>query len=252
MNNFEGKFKDKIVVVTGGSRGIGRAVSQSFALSGATVIINYHQSEEKALSLLEEIRKQKGNAEIMKFNVADENSVNEAFSNILQRYGKVDVLVNNAGITRDNLVIRMKAEEWHEVIRVNLDGVFFCTKAVLRPMLKQRSGVIVNVTSVVGIMGNQGQANYCAAKAGIIGFTKAVAREVASRNIRVNAVAPGFIETDMTDRLSEEVKKNILLSLPIGRFGTPQEVAELILFLASDSSAYITGQVVGINGGMLM
>lgn len=242
----------KIAVVTGGSRGIGRAIALRLASAGATVIINYQKSEDKARSVLEELNARGCNGELLRFDVSDEKEVTESFSYILKKYDKINILINNAGIARDNILIRMKSEEWNDVMKVNLDGVFYCTRACLRPMLKQHSGVIINLTSVVGIMGNPGQANYCAAKAGVIGFTKAIAREVASRNIRVNAVAPGFIETDMTVYLSEEVKKNILLSLPSQRFGTPEEVAELVYFLVSDSAGYITGQVFGINGGMLM
>ncbi len=242
----------RIAVVTGGSRGIGRAIALRLALSGATVIINYQKNEEKAKGLLEELRAKGCKGEILPFDVSDEKEVSENFSYILKNYGKIDILINNAGITRDNILIRMKSEEWRDVMKVNLDGVFYCTRASLRSMLKQHSGVIINITSVVGITGNPGQANYCAAKAGVIGFTRAIAREVASRNIRVNAVAPGFIETDMTTQISDEIKRSILLLLPIQRFGTPEEVAELVAFLASDSAAYITGQVIGINGGLLM
>lgn len=252
MNEMKHDLEGRVAVVTGGSRGIGRAIVNRLALSGAKVVINYCKNEENAKKVLEEIEVKGGQGEILRFDVSQENEVNESFSYILKKYGKIDILINNAGITKDNILIRMKSEEWHEVLKVNLDGVFYCTRASLRPMIKQHSGVIINLTSVVGIMGNAGQANYCAAKAGIIGFTKAIAREVASRNIRVNAVAPGFIETDMTDKLPEEVKKNILLSLPAGRLGTPEEVADLVYFLVSDSARYITGQVIGINGGLWM
>lgn len=252
MDENKNNLAGKIAVVTGGSRGIGRAIVLRLASAGATVIINYQKNEEKAKSILEEVQSRGGNGELLRFDVSDEKEVTESFSYILKKYDKINILINNAGITRDNLLIRMKSEEWREVMKVNLDGVFYCTRASLRPMLKQHSGVIINITSVVGMMGNPGQANYCAAKAGVIGFTKAVAREVASRNIRVNAVAPGFIETDMTMNLSEEVRKNILLSLPSQRFGAPEEVAELVYFLVTDSASYITGQVFGINGGLLM
>jgi 3-oxoacyl-[acyl-carrier protein] reductase len=252
MEGINHTLADKVAVVTGGSRGIGRAIALRLASAGAKVIINYNKSEEKAKSVLEELKAKGGEGEILRFDVSDEKEVTESFSYISKKYDKINILVNNAGIARDNILIRMKSEEWHEVMKVNLDSVFYCTRACLRSMLKQRSGVIINMTSVVGIMGNPGQANYCAAKAGVIGFTKSIAREVASRNIRVNAVAPGFITTDMTLQLSEEVKKNILLALPSQRFGTPEEVAELVYFLVSDSASYITGQVIGINGGMLM
>lgn len=252
MEKIEQDLAGKVAIVTGGSRGIGRAIALRLASAGATVIINYQKNEEKAKAVLEELKARGCNGEILRFDVSQEKEVTESFSYILKKYDKIDILINNAGITRDNILIRMKAEEWHDVMKVNLDGVFFCTRACLRPMLKQHSGVIINLTSVVGIMGNPGQANYCAAKAGVIGFTKAIAREVASRNIRVNAVAPGFIETDMTAQFSEEIRKNILFSLPSQRFGTPEEVAELVYFLVSDSASYITGQVIGINGGMLM
>ncbi|HEY4716332.1 MAG TPA: 3-oxoacyl-[acyl-carrier-protein] reductase [bacterium] len=242
----------KIAVVTGGSRGIGSAVALNLASGGAAVIVNYLTNEKKALQVVNELKSSGGTGEAVRFDVSSENDVKNAFDGILDKYGRIDILVNNAGTTMDNLLVRMKSEEWLKVIHTNLNGVFFCTRAVLRTMLKQRSGSIVNLTSVVGITGNRGQANYCAAKAGVIGFTKSVAREVASRGIRVNAVAPGFIETDMTSSLSEEKRNEIKRAIPVEKLGTPGEVADVVFFLCSDLSSYITGQVIGVNGGMLM
>ena len=239
-------------MVTGGSRGIGSAVALDLASGGAAVIVNYLTNEKKALQVVNELKSSGGTGEAVRFDVSSENDVKNAFDGILDRYGRIDILVNNAGTTMDNLLVRMKSEEWLKVIHTNLNGVFFCTRAVLRTMLKQRSGSIVNLTSVVGITGNRGQANYCAAKAGVIGFTKSVAREVASRGIRVNAVAPGFIETDMTSSLSEEKRNEIKRAIPVEKLGTPGEVADVVFFLCSDLSSYITGQVIGVNGGMLM
>ena len=239
-------------MVTGGSRGIGSAVALNLASGGAAVIVNYLTNEKKALQVVNELKSSGGTGEAVRFDVSSENDVKNAFDGILDKYGRIDILVNNAGTTMDNLLVRMKSEEWLKVIHTNLNGVFFCTRAVLRTMLKQRSGSIVNLTSVVGITGNRGQANYCAAKAGVIGFTKSVAREVASRGIRVNAVAPGFIETDMTSSLSEEKRNEIKRAIPVEKLGTPGEVADVVFFLCSDLSSYITGQVIGVNGGMLM
>ena len=245
-------LQDKVALVTGGSRGIGKAVSKQLAEDGANVIINFSSNEEAAQKTLSEILENGGKGEIKKARVENFDEVQALVKNILDRYTKIDILVNNAGITRDNLVMRMDWKEWDEVLNVNLKGTFFCTKAVMRPMLKARYGKIVNVTSVVGVTGNPGQANYSASKAGIIGFTKSVAKELASRNINVNAVAPGFIETEMTDVLSDQIKEVMKKQIPFDRFGSSQDVANLVSFLVSDKASYITGQVIHINGGMYM
>ena len=241
-----------MALVTGGSRGIGKAVSKQLAEDGANVIINFSSNEEAAQKTLSEILENGGKGEIKKARVENFDEVQALVKNILDRYTKIDILVNNAGITRDNLVMRMDWKEWDEVLNVNLKGTFFCTKAVMRPMLKARYGKIVNITSVVGVTGNPGQANYSASKAGIIGFTKSVAKELASRNINVNAVAPGFIETEMTDVLSDQIKEVMKKQIPFDRFGSSQDVANLVSFLVSDKASYITGQVIHINGGMYM
>jgi len=241
----------KVAVVTGGSRGIGRAVACALAREGAAVVLCARDrvALEKAAAELEA-----SGAQVLAIqaDVAQAPQVEQVVEGCLERFGSVDILVNNAGITRDNLLLRMKDEEWEAVLSTNLKGVFHCTRAVLRPMLKQRGGRIINLTSVVGVMGNAGQANYVAAKAGIIGLTKAAAKEVASRGITVNAVAPGFIETDMTHALGPGRQEEIRSKIPLGRFGMPEEVAELVVFLASDRAAYITGQVIHINGGLWM
>jgi 3-oxoacyl-[acyl-carrier protein] reductase len=241
----------KVAVVTGGSRGIGRAVTCALAREGAAVTLCGRDpvALEKVAAELEP-----SGAQVLtvKADVTLAVDVERLIGACLARFGGVNILVNNAGVTRDNLVLRMKDEEWDEVLDTNLKGAFHCTRAVLRPMIKQRGGRIINLTSVVGIMGNPGQANYAAAKAGIIGFTKATAKEVASRAITVNAVAPGFIETDMTNALDPELQEQMRAQIPVGRFGTPEEVAELVVFLASDHAAYITGHVIHINGGVWM
>ncbi len=243
-------LKDKVALVTGGSRGIGRAIVLSFAREGAKVLINYKGNEKAAIETLEEVKKIGGEGEVFKADVGIEEEVDKMFNFVLEKWGRLDILVNNAGITRDNLLIRMKNEEWDQVINTNLKGVFYCTRSALKIMLKQRYGRIINISSVIGLRGNIGQANYAAAKAGIIGFTKAVAKEVASRGITVNAVAPGFILTDMTEVLSEEMKKKALEEIPMGRFGDPEDVASAVKFLASDEAGYITGVVLSIDGGL--
>ncbi len=242
----------KVAVVTGGSRGIGRAVSVLLAEKGARVVVNYLKGEEGAKLTLEEIKKRGKEGIIKRFDVSDFKETENAFKEIVDRFGSIDILVNNAGITRDSLLLRMSEEDWEEVIKVNLNGVFNCTRSVIKYMIKARYGRIVNITSVVGEMGNAGQANYSASKAGIIGFTKTVAKEVASRGINVNAVAPGFIETDMTDKLSERVKEELRAKIPMGRFGKPLDVANAVYFLVSDASAYITGHVLNVSGGLFM
>jgi 3-oxoacyl-[acyl-carrier protein] reductase len=242
------RFKDKIVMVTGGAAGIGRVTAEAFAREGAKLAIcdvNPETGEAAAKSLGAE-------ASFEKVDVANETDVSEWTDQVVKRYGRIDVLVNNAGITRDALLLRMKAADWDLVMNVNLKGAFLCTRAVVRYMAQQRSGRIVNVASVVGVVGNAGQANYVASKAGLIGLTKTVAREFAARGITVNAVAPGFIATQMTAVLSEKVKEGFLSQIPLGRAGTAEEVASAVTFLASDQAAYLTGQVLHVSGGMYM
>lgn len=242
----------KIALVTGASRGIGKQIAITLAKNGATVIVNYNGSKERADEVVNEITAEGGSAEAVQCNVSDNDACAEMVKYILDKYKRVDILVNNAGITKDNLVMRMSEEDFDAVIDTNLKGTFHTIHHLYRAFLKQRSGKIINLSSVSGVMGNAGQANYSASKAGVIGLTKSVARELASRGICVNAVAPGFIESDMTDALSEDAKKCILSTIPMGRPGQAQEVADLVLFLAGSSSDYITGQVININGGMCM
>jgi len=244
------RLSGKVALVTGSARGIGRSIAELFSAEGATVVVNDVGSDAGARETLAGLEAAGGKGSVEMFDVSDTAQVDAGVKNILQAHGRIDVLVNNAGITRDNLLLRMSEEEFDVVLRVNLKGTFLLTKMVTRHMMKQRSGKVVNISSVVGMMGNAGQSNYAAAKAGIIGFTKATARELASRNITVNAIAPGFIQTAMTEALPEAVQKAFLAQIPLGRFAEPREVAELALFLASDASSYITGQVIGINGGM--
>ena len=240
----------QIALVTGASRGIGRAVALALAEAGAEVVVNYSNSPDAADAVVAEIKNCGGQAYALQADVAQEEAVNALIQTVIERSGRIDVLVNNAGITRDGLLMRMKTEDWQSVINLNLSGVFLCTRAVARPMLKQKSGRIINITSVVGLMGNAGQSNYAAAKAGVVGFTRSTAKEMASRGITVNAVAPGFIATDMTKDLDAE---GILAAIPLGRFGTPEQVAGAVRFLASDpAAAYITGQVLQVDGGMVM
>ena len=237
-------------LVTGASRGIGRAVALALAAEGAEVVVNYASSPEAAEAVVAEIQAKGGSAYALKADVSDEASVDDLIKTVLKRSERIDVLVNNAGITRDGLLMRMKTEDWQAVINLNLTGVFLCTRGVTRPMLKQRSGRIINITSVVGLMGNAGQANYAAAKAGVVGLTRSSAKEMASRGITVNAVAPGFIATDMTKDLEADA---ILSAIPLGRFGSPDQVAGAVRFLAADpAAAYITGQVLQVDGGMVM
>lgn len=245
-------LKDRIAVVTGGSRGIGRAIAQTLAAAGATVIVNYQRNAEAANETVAAITAADGTAVSIQADVSVSADVERLFKTVIDQYGKVDILVNNAGITRDTLLLRMKEDDFDAVIDTNLRGVYLCTKAALRPMTRARSGRIINITSVVGLIGNAGQSNYAAAKAGIIGFTRAVAREMASRGITVNAVAPGYIETELTAGLGEQVRAAILETIPLGRLGTPQDVANLVCFLASDAAAYITGQTLTVDGGMVM
>ncbi len=243
-------MSEKIAIVTGASRGIGAAIAKKLASDNMFVIVNYNGSEKKALKVCKEIEEQGGRACAIKCNVADETACKEFITGVIKQYGQIDVLVNNAGITADGLVMAMSDENFDRVYETNLKGCFHTIKNVTRQMLKQRSGKIINMASVVGITGNAGQANYAASKAGVIALTKSVAKEVGSRGICVNAVAPGFISTDMTDKLSDEVKETIGGQIPLGRFGNPEDVANLVSFLASDNSNYITGQVIAVDGGM--
>jgi 3-oxoacyl-[acyl-carrier protein] reductase len=242
----------KIALVTGASRGIGRSIAIDLAKQGAFVIVNYSSSPEAAQETLNAIREVGGDGEILKFSVQDSQAVENAFDGIKSRHGKLDILVNNAGISRDGLVLRMKDEEWLQTLAVNLNGAFFCSRAAARLMLKAKWGRIVNISSVVGEMGNAGQVPYVSSKAGLIGMTKALAKELASRNVTVNAITPGFIETDMTAALDEKLRAEHMKAIPLGRYGQAEEVAQLVTFFTSDASAYITGQVIGINGGMYM
>ncbi|MDR3556910.1 MAG: 3-oxoacyl-[acyl-carrier-protein] reductase [Syntrophobacteraceae bacterium] len=244
--------EQRVVVVTGASRGIGRAIAVGLSAADTHVIVNYNSSPEAADETASLVRSRGGASTAMKFDVADPDAVKAAFDQIVGAHGRIDVLVNNAGIARDNLLALMKPSEWDVVMATNLKGAFLCSQAVIRPMMKRRFGRIVNVTSVVGVTGNPGQCNYSAAKAGIIGLTKSLAREIVSRKITVNAVAPGYIETDMTAALPAKAREVLLAQIPAGRPGAPEEVASAVAFLASDSAGYITGQVIHVNGGMYM
>ena len=245
-------LKGKIALVTGASRGIGRQIAISMAREGALVIVNYNGSAARAEETVKEITESGGQAEAVQCNVSDYAAVEEMMKYVIGKYKRLDVLVNNAGITKDNLLMKMGEEDFDAVIGINLKGAFNCTKHVSRQMLKQKGGRIINISSVSGVMGNAGQANYCASKAGVIGLTKSVARELGSRGITVNAIAPGFIDTEMTEVLSEDVKKAMGEQIPLKRFGRTEEVAEAAVFLASDRAAYITGQVINVDGGMAM
>ena len=245
-------LEGKIALVTGASRGIGRQIAKTLAAKGAAVIVNYNGSAAKAEETVREIREAGGSAEAIQCNVSDFNSSKEMLDGIVAKYGRLDILVNNAGITRDNLVMKMSEEDFDAVIQTNLKGVFNCIHHISRQMLKQRAGRIINISSVSGVLGNAGQANYCAAKAGVIGLTKSAARELASRGITVNAVAPGFINTDMTECLSDGVKAAAVEQIPMKHFGETEDVANLVAFLASDAARYITGQVISVDGGMAM
>ena len=245
-------LEGKIALVTGASRGIGRQIAITLAARGAQVIVNYNGSAAKAEEVVKEIEAAGGKAEAIQCSVADFDSCKAMLDDIVSRYGRLDILVNNAGITRDNLLMKMSEEDFDAVIQTNLKGVFNCIKHISRQMLKQKSGRIINISSVSGVMGNAGQVNYSASKAGVIGMTKAVAREMATRGITCNAVAPGFIVTEMTDVLSDTIKENITNQIPMRRFGQTKDVANLVAFLASEEAGYITGQVVGVDGGMAM
>ncbi|MFB2838648.1 3-oxoacyl-[acyl-carrier-protein] reductase [Floridanema evergladense] len=244
------RLRGQVAIVTGASRGIGRAIALALATEGANVVVNYTSSSSAAEEVVAKINSLGCEAIALQADVSQAEQVDSLLNSVTEKWGRVDILVNNAGITRDTLLLRMKPEDWQAVIDLNLTGVFLCTRAVSKIMLKQRSGRIINITSVAGQMGNPGQANYSAAKAGVIGFTKTIAKEFSSRGITVNAVAPGFIETDMTSDLKSE---EILKFIPLGRYGKPEEVAGMVRFLAADSAAaYITGQVFNVDGGMVM
>ena len=242
----------KVVFVTGGSRGIGKEVALKFAENGYNVVINYVSDKTDVEELEKEFKEKNVQSLILKADVTDEKEIENVVEQAIEKFGKIDVLVNNAGITKDNLLMRMSEEEFDKVIEVNLKGTFIVTKIVTKYMMKKRSGSIINLSSVVGVAGNAGQCNYSASKAGVIGFTKSLAKELASRNIRANAVAPGFIETDMTAVLSDTVKENIHNQIPMKRMGSAREVANVIYFLGSDESSYVSGQVINIDGGMVM
>lgn len=243
-------MEGKVALVTGGSRGIGREVAIGLSQKGVNVVITYLSNEEKAKDVIEEIKKNGVKAIALKCNTSIEDDVNSTIKKIEEELGAVDILVNNAGITKDNLLIRMKSEDWDDVIDVNLKSVYLCTKAVARGMMKKKYGKIINISSVVGTNGNAGQGNYAASKAGIIGFTKSIAKELGSRGIRVNAIAPGFIETDMTDVLKDEMKEELVKNIPLGSFGKTKDISNLVNFLASNESDYITGQVIKVDGGL--
>ena len=245
-------LNDRVAIVTGGSRGIGRAIAETLAAAGATVVVNYKSNTAAADEVVQAIIAADGRALAVQADVATAQGVETLFKTTLDSFGRLDILVNNAGITRDGLLLRMKEDDFDAVLNTNLRGVFLCTKAALRPMSKARGGRIINITSVVGLMGNAGQANYAAAKAGLVGFTKSVAREMASRGITANAVAPGYIATELTDVLGEQVRAAILENIPLGRLGTAHDVANLVCFLASDNAAYITGQTMTVDGGLVM
>ncbi|WP_434798319.1 3-oxoacyl-[acyl-carrier-protein] reductase [Terrisporobacter vanillatitrophus] len=245
-------LQGKCAVITGASRGIGREIALKYAKEGANIVLNYRNSETEALQLKEELDRLGSDTLIVKANVSKFEEAENLIKEAKEAFGRVDILVNNAGITKDNLIMRMKEEDFDSVIDVNLKGAFNCLKAVTPIMIKQKSGKIINMSSVVGVIGNAGQVNYCASKAGLIGMTKSLAREIGGKNINVNAIAPGFIDTDMTKVLSEDQKKNIISQVPLKKLGQAEDIANLALFLASNQSDYITGQVIHVDGGMAM
>lgn len=244
-------FSEKIVVVTGASRGIGKAIALAFAKEGASVVVSARNIDSLNV-VTDEIRKTGAKALAIKTDVSVVEDAKNLIEQTLEKFGKIDILINNAGITKDNLLLRLSEDDWDTVLNTNLKGAFNCIKAVTKPMMKNRAGVIINITSVVGQTGNAGQTNYSASKAGMIGMTKSVAKELASRNIRVNAIAPGFIQTDMTDELNDKTKEELIKSIPLSKLGKVENVADLVLFLSSDKAEYITGQVINVDGGMVM
>lgn len=245
-------LSNKVALITGGSRGIGKEIALELAKNGVNIVISYVNNMEKATAVIDEIISYGVKAMAVCADVSVEEDVLHMIKTVEEEFGTIDILVNNAGITKDNLIIRMKEEDWDSVMDVNLKGTFLCTKAVSRIMMKKRYGKIINITSVVGIMGNTGQSNYSASKAGVIGFTKSMAKELASRGIRVNGIAPGFIETDMTEVLKDEIKDTMLKAIPLNSFGNPKDIANLVVFLASERSDYITGQIINVDGGLLI
>lgn len=247
-----GRFEGKSAIVTGASRGIGREIALQLGREGAKVAVNYSGSKEKAEEVVQLIQEAGGEAFAIQADVSNTSDVKNLVDETIATFGTVDILVNNAGITRDNLLMRMKEDEWDDVLDINLKGVFLCTKGVTRQMMRQRAGKIVNVASIVGVSGNPGQANYVAAKAGVIGLTKTTAKELASRNILVNAVAPGFITTEMTDALTDDVKEQMMATIPLAKLGKAEHVAKTVLFLLSEDADYITGQTIHVDGGMVM
>lgn len=245
-------LENKVALVTGSSKGIGAAIALAYAAAGADVAVNYNRDQAGAEKIVKQIEKLGCRAKAYGADVSNAEQVKAMVSSISKEFGKIDILVNNAGITRDNIILRMKEDDWDQVIDTNLKSMFLCSKAVSKKMLKQRSGKIINLTSVIGLIGNPGQVNYSAAKAGVLGLTKTLAKELGSIGVTVNAIAPGFIVSQMSDTVAEEVKEQMLKSIPLGRFGKPEDVADLALFLSSDKSDYITGQVFNVDGGMVM
>lgn len=243
---------NKNAIVTGGTRGIGKEIAKTLAKNGANIAINYRKYSEEVENLVEELKALGGKALAIKCDISNEDEVNNFIKEVKENFGSIDILVNNAGITKDGLLLRMSEKDFNDVIDINLKGTFNMTKAVSSIMVKQRVGKIINISSVVGVAGNAGQCNYAASKAGVIGFSKSIARELASRNINVNVIAPGYINTDMTKVLSDKVKEEVLKTIPMKKIGEPEEIANLVLFLSSDLSNYITGQVINVDGGMVM
>lgn len=243
-------FRGKVALVTGASKGIGKAIALALSQQGAIVVVNYNRSNDAAQELVEKINQGPGQAIAIQADVSKFDQAGRLIEETQSKYGKIDILINNAGITRDSLLMRLKEEDWDSVLEVNLKSVYNCSSQVLRTMLKARTGVIINISSVVGLHGNAGQTNYSASKAGIIGFTKSLAKEVSSRGIRVNCLAPGFIETDMTESLGEKAIETLLELIPLGRLGEPEDIADAVVFLSSDKADYITGQIISVDGGM--